>query len=86
MAPVALDFRGRISKEDGSHPPALREVLLDLDKHVSIDATGLPVCARRQLETRGAGSARRLCGEAIVGIGVAHIGVEPPNRNRSALH
>jgi hypothetical protein len=80
LAPVALEIRGKISTDDGSHPSALREATIDLDKNGAIDAKGLPVCALRQLETRSTGAARRLCREAIVGSGVAHIGVEAPEQ------
>lgn len=74
LAPVALEIHGRIAMEGGGHPPALHEAVLDIDKGVAVDATGLPACRLRLLRSRGVAAARRLCRGAIVGSGVAHIG------------
>lgn len=75
LAPVALEIHGTIAMEGGGHPVALHEVIVDVAKNVSIDATGLPTCGLQLLESRGVAAARRLCGKAIVGSGVAHVGL-----------
>jgi hypothetical protein len=75
LAPVGLEIHGKIAMEGGGHPVALREVVVDVDKDVALDASGLPACRRRLLESRNVASARRLCGKAIVGSGVAHVGL-----------
>jgi hypothetical protein len=72
-APIALEAHGEISTEHDGHPSALREVLVAVDD-MDINTVGLPACPRRQLEGRGVRAARRLCQEAIVGSGTAHIG------------
>jgi hypothetical protein len=74
LAPVGLEIHGEIAMENGGHPPALRETIVDVPENVAIDATGLPACRLRQLEGRGIGAARRLCRKAIVGSGVAGVG------------
>jgi len=74
LAPVALEVGGKIFNEGGGHPPALREVMVDIDKDVAVDAVGLPACGRSQLESRDVAAARRVCREAIVGSGMAHVG------------
>ncbi len=61
--------------EGGGHPLALREVAVDVDKDVAVDANGLPTCRRQLLESRGVAAARRLCRAAIVGSGTAHVGL-----------
>lgn len=75
LAPVGLEIHGTIAMEGGGHPVALREVIVDADKDVALDASGLPVCRRRLLESRDVADARRLCRGAIVGTGVAHVGL-----------
>ncbi len=74
LAPIALQAHGRIANQYGGHPPALREVLVNVAKDVAIDTAGLPACPLRRLESSRVAAARRLCHEAIVGGGVAHIG------------
>lgn len=56
---------------------ALREVVIDIDRQVSIDAEGLPTCGARRLADVGSGEARRLCREAIVGHGTANVALAP---------
>jgi hypothetical protein len=79
MAPVALEIHGKIAVEEGGHPSALREAIVDIPKDVGIDTAGLPACPRRKLEGNGVAAARRICGKAIVGSGVAHIGFASSN-------
>jgi hypothetical protein len=75
LAPVGLEIHGKIAMEGGGHPPALHEAIVDIAKNVSIDASGLPACRLQLLESRGTAAARHLCRKAIVGSGVAHIGL-----------
>jgi hypothetical protein len=42
--PIALKLSGQVKTVDGTHPPALREFILDADKSGAIDVRGLPVC------------------------------------------
>jgi len=74
LAPIALEIHGRIAMEGGGNPLALHEAIVDIDEGVAVDATGLPSCPLRQLKNRGVAAARRLCPDAIVGSGVAHVG------------
>lgn len=67
-APVSLQVGAHFRMRDESHPPALKEFKLHLDKHLKPELKGLPVC-------RGAGSLEprppdlSSCREAIVGHG-----------------
>ena len=76
--PIALELLGAIQRLDGGHPAALREVTIDLDKDVTIEIEGLPTCAFSQIARQSAGTARHRCRSAIVGQGVAQIGVGLP--------
>lgn len=73
--PVGLEFQGTIGHDDGSHPSALREMVIDIDKDVAIDATGLPTCKGSLLRVRNVRGARRACRDSIVGNGTAHVAI-----------
>lgn len=85
MAPITLAIEGKISNSDGNPPPALREVTLNFDKNGAVDATGLPVCTRSQLEMLGVKSARRTCRKSIVGSGIAHVAIASSERGSLPL-
>ncbi len=78
-APVSAKLIGEIGTIDGSHPPALRSVDLDVDRSVQIDAVGIPTCRLAQLQARPTGAAKRACPEAIVGSGEAEVEVAFPD-------
>ncbi len=84
LAPIALRISGKAKTSDGTHPSALREAVVDIDKNGAINAKGLPVCRRGQLEARDTKAAKRVCGKAIVGSGIRLTWRSPsPNRRRS---
>ncbi len=78
---VSLRIDSRVRMEDGSHPPALEELLLDLDRNVAIDARGLPACRRGLLETDDTRGAEIDCGEALVGEGKIEFEVARPEQS-----
>lgn len=86
--PIALDIRGQIKTVDGSQPPPMQELVLDLDRHIAIDAQGIPVCQGGQRDLR-LPDLRSRCKEAIVGSG--KLGVQfqfpeqPPILSKSEL-
>ena len=71
FAPLKHTILGAIETTDGTHPSAFRELILDVDKDVKINAKGYPVCKAGQLEARDTKSAKRVCGETIIGEGEA---------------
>lgn len=73
-APIALEVHGEIGTANGGHPSALREVHVDVDRDVVIDARGLPACGLRDLQRRRVAAARHFCRKAIVGKGMSHVG------------
>jgi hypothetical protein len=42
--PVGLTFSSRTNALDGTHPPALSELVLRIDRSATIDVKGLPAC------------------------------------------
>jgi hypothetical protein len=79
-APVTAYLFGKIDTRDGSHPPALQTLGLDIDKTIAIDAVGLPACRARQLQSRDTAAAKRACSGAIVGSGEAEVEVAFPEQ------
>jgi hypothetical protein len=78
--PITAHIVGEIGTVDGSHPPALQTVVLDVDKTIGIDAVGLPACRAEQIEARTTASAKKACGSAIVGSGKGEVEVAFPEQ------
>jgi hypothetical protein len=79
-AAVTARVIGEISTVDGTHPPALRSVELDVDRTIGIDAVGLPACRAGQIQARPTAAAKRVCAGAIVGSGSAEVEVAFPEQ------
>lgn len=74
-APIALKLFGQIKTVDGTHPPALRELILDADRNSAINVRGIPVCHPRV----GIGiPPMEFCPNAIVGKGTMNVEVAFP--------
>lgn len=71
LAPITVKVSGDIATKDGTHPPALRETVINFDKNGTINAKGLPVCKQGQITTRSTKAAEAACPKAIVGSGEA---------------
>ncbi|HEY2717121.1 MAG TPA: hypothetical protein VGI73_12950 [Solirubrobacterales bacterium] len=79
-APVTARLIGEIGTTDGSHPPALRSVDIDVDRSVAVDARGIPTCRLSQLTARSTADAKAACRDAIVGSGEAEVEVAFPEQ------
>jgi hypothetical protein len=69
LAPISLFTSGKIATKDGSHPPALKEVLVETDKNGAIEVKGLPKCTSGKLQSRDTKAAEAACPKAIIGGG-----------------
>jgi hypothetical protein len=78
--PVKTIVFGKVATSDGTHPSALRESVIDIDKDVKVDPRGLPVCRADQLEARNTRAARRVCGKTTIGTGIAHAEIAFPEQ------
>lgn len=74
-APITARLEGKIGSTDGSHPPALRSIDVDVERTIGVDAVGLPVCREGQIEARTSAAARSACRGAIIGSGAAEVEV-----------
>lgn len=68
-APVAVKVGGEVSTTDGSEPPQLQKLTIEINRHGRIDGTGLPTCQARAIQTASNGRALAVCGPALVGEG-----------------
>jgi len=80
LAPISLSASGLIKTKDGTHPPALKETLIETDKNGRVDVTGLPVCRARELQSRDTASAEKACKKAIIGQGSTEVEVALPEQ------
>jgi hypothetical protein len=79
-APVTARIIGDISTRDGSHPPALQQVEADVDRTIKVDAVGLPTCSQSQLQASTSATAKKVCGDALIGSGSAEVEVAFPEQ------
>jgi hypothetical protein len=79
-APASTHISGKIKTSDGTHPSALREVVVDIDKDVKLNVKGLPACKPGQLEARDTKAARKVCGDTEIGSGIAHVEIAFPEQ------
>jgi hypothetical protein len=79
--PIALELSGQIKTVDGTHPPALREFILDTDKNGTIDVKGLPICRLRPPEDGSSALVNEVCPDAIVGRGTMSVEVAFPDQS-----
>jgi hypothetical protein len=76
QAPISAHISGEIGTVDGSHPPAVKTLILDIDKTIQVNAKGLPACKYGQLTNRPTADAKQACPQAIVGSGEGEVEVE----------
>jgi len=71
QTPIELKASGEIKEADGSHPPAIREVILEADKAGQVHLKGIPTCKSGQLQATDTQAAEKACGPALIGSGQA---------------
>jgi hypothetical protein len=69
LAPVTVTLEGKISTTDGSHPPALERLEVEVNRHGRILTRGLPTCTSPVLQTTTTEAALQRCRPALVGQG-----------------
>ncbi|MGN6588572.1 MAG: hypothetical protein ACTHKT_14055 [Solirubrobacterales bacterium] len=68
-APVTIQVHGAISTTDGSHPPPLRMLEVELNRNGRISTEGLQACSSASLQSTSTSQALARCGAALVGHG-----------------
>jgi hypothetical protein len=75
-APVTIDISGKITTTDGTHPPAVRRIEIELNRHGRLSTVGLPLCSGPLLQTTTSDVALQRCRPALVGSGTFGAEVE----------
>jgi hypothetical protein len=78
--PVTTHIFGTVKTTDGTHPSALREADVNIDKDVKINVKGYPVCKAGQLEARDTKAAKKVCGKTLLGEGKADAEIAFPEQ------
>jgi hypothetical protein len=68
-APVAVSVSGEISTTDGSQPPTLEKLVIEINRHGQINPRGLPICRGSQLQASSNSRALKACRSSLVGEG-----------------
>jgi hypothetical protein len=68
-APVTVSMSADLTTTDGSPPPQLATMTLDINRHGRLNAAGLPVCKAGKLAYATTEEALRACRPALVGRG-----------------
>jgi hypothetical protein len=78
LAPIALTAEGKIKTIDGTHPPALKEFLLETDKNGAVTTVGYPTCTSGKLQAQDTAHAEKICKSAIIGSGTTNVEIAFP--------
>jgi hypothetical protein len=79
-APIKLFGHATFKTVDGTRPSPLRKLVLEFDKHGAVETRGLQKCSMAKLVATTTKTARKLCGDAIVGKGFGTALVELPEQ------
>lgn len=76
--PIIANVFGKVATSDGTHPPALREAVVDIDKDIRVHVKGFPVCSAH-IGVRDDGTMlERLCRSSLIGRGRAQLEIAFP--------
>lgn len=79
-APIKLFGHATFKTVDGTRPSPLRQLVLEFDKHGSVETRGLQKCTMGRLVATTTARARQLCPDAVVGRGFGTGVVELPEQ------
>jgi hypothetical protein len=80
-APIVSSIFGKIATSDGTHPSAFRETTVDIDKDLRVNVKGYPACTEGKLTARDTAAARKICGDTVLGKGIAHAEIKFPEQH-----
>jgi hypothetical protein len=76
LAPIAFTISGSIKTVDGTHPPALRELLIETDKNGAVNVKGYPTCTSGKLQSTTTKAALATCKPSLIGEGTTGAEIE----------
>lgn len=86
--PITFNVAAKIRSLDPAepHPPALREFVIEGDKHGQLDVKGIPTCRSGQLQSVDSRTARKVCGPALIGSGKTDVEIKFPEQPAILTH
>src|SRR5882757_5889381 len=69
QTPIELKASGEVMEADNSHPPAVRELIIEGDKNAEIHVKGIPTCTSGKIQATDTAAAEKACGPALIGKG-----------------
>jgi hypothetical protein len=78
QTPIALTAEGKIRTTDGSHPPAVKEVIVETDKNGAINVAHYPTCKASKIQSTDTPHAEKACKSSLIGTGKATAAVSFP--------
>jgi hypothetical protein len=69
--PVAISLSSKVVGRGQAHIPAIARATIGIDRSLTVDARGVPVCAPGQIENQTSEAAEASCAAALVGTGTA---------------
>lgn len=85
-APISVALSGTVKAFSGEGPPPLRRIEIAINRGGQLDARGLPVCSRAQIQPSSSAQAREICGTALVGEGSFDADVAFPDQSSFPSH
>jgi hypothetical protein len=78
QSPIAVSVGWKISSVDGTEPPTLKSVRIQINRNGILDPTGLPTCPYSRIQPASTSRALKNCRPALVGTGTfsARVGLE----------
>ena len=83
QTPIGLVVEGRVKTTDGSHPPALREAIIETDKNGAINVAHYPKCDVRKIQSVDTRQRKRRAGRRSSAKARRPLRSLSPNRDRS---
>lgn len=80
-APISISVVGTVRTLSGERPPALRGISIEINQGGRLDAQGLPLCRRSEIEPSSSQEALARCGAALVGGGTYAADVAFPEQS-----
>ena len=77
-APVAVSVGWKVATTDGTQPPQLKKLKIEINRNGILDPTGLPVCPYDKIQPASTSRALKNCRSSLVGKGsfAAIVGIE----------
>jgi hypothetical protein len=77
-APVAVSLGWKVATTDGTTPPTLKKLQIEINRNGILDPTGLPICPYDKIQPASTSRALKNCRSSLVGKGsfAALVGIE----------